>query len=288
MCLVLSLSLFLASQSDVDSKAVESVTSPAKAVLPMLKSARQAPCIELEIGGKKYRFALDTGAVSGRVSPDIVAALGLKPIGEVRAGDPSGKNSRTVKLYRIPEIKAGAVTLHGVRMFADDGVEAKIGPAYLDGVIGYAVFHDLLLTLDYPHNQVILTKGDMPKPEAAKAIHYKTEHGIPMLDVQIGDVKVDGHVDSGADGGLSIPSKYKDKLHMVGEPKLVGHARTLFNTMDIYSVTVKDPVKVGGQLMPTDKIELNDLLPFANIGGRLLHQFTVTIDQKQKLISFEK
>lgn len=270
-----------------DMSPVKSVDCPERVVLPMLSTQHQTPMIELEIGGQKYKFVLDTGAVGGRVSHEVVERLSLQPEGIVRAGDPSGKNTREVKLYRIPEIKAGGATLHGVRMMEEDGVTPKSSPLYFDGVIGAAVFHDLLLTIDYPKHEVVLTPGGMSAEQTAKAVPYHLEHGLPAMEIQIGDVKVEGHVDTGSDGGLSIPLKFKSQLHMEGEPKVVGHARTLFNSFDIYAVKVKDPILVGGVKMPIDQIEMQDVLPFGNVGGRLLKLFRVTIDQKQSRILFE-
>jgi hypothetical protein len=285
MIVALSLAILLRAQHG-DPPAIDRIVCPTQVILPMEASARQAPAINLEIGGKNYKFALDTGAVGGRISEDIVKSLGLKPVGTVLAGDPSGKNSREVNIYKIPQIKAGGATLYGVRMFADSGVVPAHSEAHFDGVIGYAVFHDLLLSLDYPNKQVILTPGGMSSEQVKTSMPYKLEHGIPLLKVQVGKVKVDGHVDSGSDGGLSIPSKYKSDLNLDGEPVKIGQARTLFNTVDIYLAKVKDPITVGGQTMPIDQIELNDLLPFANIGGRLLHKFKVVIDQKDHRIAF--
>src|ERR1041385_7205786 len=107
MIVALTLAFLLRPQSDDLPQVVDKVDCTSEVVLPFLESQRQAPCISLEIGGKSYKFALDTGAVGGRIAPEIVASLGLKPVGQVQAGDPSGKNTRTVDIYKIPEVKAG-------------------------------------------------------------------------------------------------------------------------------------------------------------------------------------
>jgi len=287
MIAALAFSLILCRQSQDLESPVDRVECPAEVVLPFQESQRQAPCINLEIGGKTYKFALDTGAVGGRISPEIVQSLGLKPIGQVQAGDPSGKNTRTVNIYRIPEIKAGGATLHGVRMFADDGVVSHDTKAFFDGVIGYAVFKDLLLTLDYPKRQVILDPGGMSDEQKNNSIPYELENGIPFLQVQVGKVKVGAHVDSGSDGGLAIPAKFKSDLTLDGDPVKVGTARTLFNSVDIYLAKVKDEIKVGGLPMPLHAVELNDLFPTGNIGGRVLRNFKVVIDQKAHRILFD-
>ena len=261
---------------------VERTVCTSKSILPILPGPRKAPLIELTIGGKPYHFLLDTGATGGRISPEIVATLGLKPVGEVTAGDPSGKNNRQVKIYRIPEIIAGNAHLYGVTMFADSGPAA--GMKLAAGVIGYAVFKDLLLCLDYPAKRVTLENGSLP----ASALHYQTEHGIPTLPIKIGDVTVIGHVDSGADGGLSVPMKYQDQLPLAEKPRVIGHARTLFNAIDIYGAKVSQPITIGGMSVDVPLLEMNDLLPFGNIGGRVLSKYKVTIDQKHQRIQFVK
>src|SRR4051812_29182135 len=106
MIAALSLAIALAAQHG-DPPAIDHIVCTRQVILPMLDSGRQAPAISLEIGGKTYKFALDTGAVGGRISQDIVKSLNLKPVGKVLAGDPSGKNSREVNIYKIPQIKAG-------------------------------------------------------------------------------------------------------------------------------------------------------------------------------------
>ena len=261
---------------------VEKTLCTERVVAPMLPGPRRAPLIELTIGGKPYQFLLDTGATGGRIDPTIVERLGLKPVGEVRAGDPSGKNTRQVKIYRIPEITIGTAHFYGVSMFADAGPQSKMKLS--DGVIGYGVFQELLLTLDYPNKQVILERGSLP----ASAMAYKTEHGIPTLPITAGKVTVVGHVDSGSDGGLAVPLKYKDRLPLAEPPKVIGHARTLFNSMDIYGAKLSEPVTIGGMPVEVPLIELNDLLPFGNIGGKVLQKFKVVIDQKNKRIQFVK
>ncbi len=286
MIVALSLAFSLLAQNDGLGPPVDRIVCPREVVLPTIPSARQAPVINLEIGGKTYRFALDTGAVGGRISEEVVKSLGLKPVGIIQAGDPSGKHNRVVSIYKIPEIKAGDATLYGVRMMADSGVAPKGTAAYFDGVIGYAVFHDVLLTLDYPHSRVVLKPGGMSRDQLSASLPYELEHGIPFMQVQVGKVKVGGHVDSGSDGELSIPAKFKPDLNLQAAPVLVGHARTLFNTVDIYAAKVKDRILVGGLEMPIHQIELNDLFPFANIGGRLLRKFSVSIDQGRKRILF--
>jgi len=266
-----------------DPKPVERTECSSRVSLPMLPGHRSAPLIELSIGGKPYHFLLDTGAQGGRISPAIVESLGIQPIGEITAGDPSGKGERQVKIYSIPEIDAGSAKFYGVSMFADAGPQG--GPAGLaDGVISAGMFQDLLLTLDYPGKQVVFEPGSLP----SSAISYSLMHGLPALPIQIGNVKLMGHVDSGSDGGLMVPLKYKSQLPLDGGAKVIGKARTLFNEITIYGAKVKGPITIGGMAINVPMIEMHDMFPVGNIGGKVLSQYKVTLDQKHKRIQFEK
>jgi len=275
-------------QAGDDIRPVESVSCKETVELPMSPSKRQCPVIELTIKGKNCRFALDTGAEGSRVSQDIVDDLGIKPTGTVQAGDPSGKNSRTVSTYKIPEIDAGSAKLFGVHAFCDGGVVPKGSGAYFDGVLSYAVFKDLLLTIDYPGKKIIVSPGKLSPDQFGRALPFEITHGIMGVDVQVGDVKIKGHFDTGSDGGIMIPAKYKDKLPIVGEPRVIGHGRSLFNEIDIYAADIKGPVTISGRQFTVPTIEMTDLFPNANVGSRFLRNYKVTIDQQQRKMLIEK
>lgn len=271
----------LAVAQEQDEKPVLKVDCPGEFKVPILPGPRKAPLIGVEIAGKKRHMLLDTGASGGRISNKIVEELGLRPVGQTVVGDPSGKNDRHANLYRIPETKIGGATVKGMLVFADDGV----GPDGLaDGVLSYRVFQDLLLTIDYPGKQIVFGPGILP----AGSPSYDLEHGIPVLTVTIGDAIVPCHLDSGSDGGLMVPTKFKGKMPLDGEPRVIGHARTLFNEIEILGVKVKGPVKFAGMDVTVPMVEMHDLFPFGNIGGRVLQQFAVSLDQRNHRVRFVK
>src|SRR5882724_1233224 len=63
--------------------------------IPMRLDSGMA-AIELTVNGKgPFLFAIDTGAEGGpRLDSSLVEKLGLKPSGQIREGDPSGRNAR--------------------------------------------------------------------------------------------------------------------------------------------------------------------------------------------------
>ncbi|MBS1717455.1 MAG: aspartyl protease family protein [Armatimonadetes bacterium] len=260
---------------------VDRATCIGKVIAPILPGRRKAPLIAVKIGGKPYRMLLDTGGQGGRISEDVAKALGLQPIGEVRAGDPSGKNSQRLFLYKIPEIVIGNAHLYGVRMIGSKGRDHGVDS---DGVLGTNAFGDLLVTLDFPRKQIEIENGSLP----SDSMPYRVLNGVPALTVEVGKVKIDAHVDSGSDGGLMIPLSYQDQLPLAEKPHVVGHARSLFNDFDIYAAKLNGKVKIGGVPFDITTVEMHNAFPMGNIGGRVLQNYAVTIDRKNKRIRFKK
>ena len=255
-------------------------------MVPMLESQFSRPVITVDIQGKPYRFVLDTGAQTGVFSDALAKKLGLMPIGKASAQDPSGTNARSLSIYRVAEMHVGTVVIKGAIMVADDPAKLKQIDSTLDGVLSYQAFHDVILTLDYPKRQVVISSTPMTDQQSHHAIGYETEHGIINLPVKIGTFSVTGQLDSGANGGLSIPSTKRDQVKFAAPLKLVRQGRTLFNAVDVYGAPVSDPVFVGGIQMPSQDVELN-FFPYANIGSKLLNHYRITIDQRKNKLVFE-
>jgi hypothetical protein len=67
------------------------------------------PVIEVQVNGQgPFLFGIDTGAQgSARIDSALVEKLGLKPSGEVRAGDPSMRNAQTVTTVKLDSLIVG-------------------------------------------------------------------------------------------------------------------------------------------------------------------------------------
>jgi predicted aspartyl protease len=72
--------------------------------------------IELKVNGKgPFSFAIDTGAEGGpRLDSSLMEKLGLKPSGQIREGDPSGRNPRMTETVKLDSIEVGGLRFTGV------------------------------------------------------------------------------------------------------------------------------------------------------------------------------
>lgn len=213
-------------------------------------------------------------------------ALSLPVIDEITAGDPSGRNRRSLKITEAGTLAVGGVTFNKVRLAVRELPKLANG-AQIEGVLGIGLFQDHLLTLDYPARRVRIEKGELPA-DGKETVAFETPFGIPQIRLSIGDLEVETQIDSGnMKSGLTLPASYIGKVPLESEPKVVGKAQTGFNEFEIQQAPLKGAVKLGSQTVAWPHVDFVELFPHANIGHAFLSRFVVTVDQKNQRIQFK-
>ena len=107
--------------------------------------------IELMVNGKgPFLFAIDTGAEGGpRLDSSLMEKLGLKPSGQMRDGDPSGRSPQMAETVKLDSIEVGGLRFTGVAATSKNYKNSP-RPLAADGIIGLGLFPDYLVTLDFP------------------------------------------------------------------------------------------------------------------------------------------
>ncbi|MEZ5346126.1 MAG: retropepsin-like aspartic protease [Pyrinomonadaceae bacterium] len=261
---------------------VLSAQTSAKTEMPM-KFRGSMPAVEVMVNGKgPFLFAIDTGGQGqARADSSLVEKLGLKTVGQVQAGDGSGQNDLTLDVVSIDSIKLGEIEFKNIRALTRDYNRSPALPK-IDGILGFDLFKDHLLTLDYPNKIVRLEKGALPQANSRDILEYADTDGIAMIELVIGDESVKAHIDSGNTvGGFILPEETVKKLPLTGEPKVVGQARTISNTIEIKQVRLNGSIRIGG-IEFKDPLVTFPALRQANVGSQLLKDFAITFDQKNK------
>jgi len=255
-----------------------------KVELPM-DLTRHVPVIEAKVNGKgPFRFQVDTGFGGMiQVTPAVAQSLALPVIGESISGDPSGKNQRTSRVFSAESVDVG--NAHFGQVEASEG-----GPHFegIDGVIGLQLFNGLIVTFDYPNKSFNVDGGGLPAADGAKILTYRVEHGVPNIDIDVAGQKVKTDIDSGSPALLSMPLSLAKSLPLDGEPKVVGHGRTVGNEFDIYSAPMKGEAHVGAITLTDPRVDFVDLFPNANLGFRFLKDYAVTFDPANHRVRFVK
>lgn len=246
------------------------------------------PAVEVMINGKgPFIFAIDTGAQgSARVDSSLVEKLELKPAGQIRAGDGSGMGTRMMDVIKLDSLAIGSLRFQNVEA-PTRNYNMNPNAPHVDGILGFNLFSEYLLTLDFPAKRVRIERGELPKADEREVLSYDGSRGIPVIELSVGSLKVNAHIDSGnMSGGVVVPESLVQQLQLASEPKVVGRAKTVTNDFEIKEAALKGSVKLG-------RYEFNDpLITFApifhdsNVGSKMLSSFTLTFDQKNHRVRF--
>jgi len=255
--------------------------------VPMLRRGH-LPAVEVMINGRgPFRFGIDTGgAGSARMDSALAARLGLE-IGEVMAGDPSGRNARAMPLVALDSIAIGGARFAGLTASVRNYNQVGRGEP-VDGILGFGLFADCLFTLDYPANRVRIAHGELPPADGAEVLDYRDEHGIPEITLRVAGREVAADVDAGSMGGFSLPEAFASQLPLASEPRIVGRGRTVSNTFEIKAADLKGEIAFGRYRFSNPTIEFQPIFPVANVGARVLRDFRITFDQKNQRMRLEK
>lgn len=256
--------------------------------LPMHFRGRM-PAVEVMVNGKgPFLFAIDTGAGGSlRIDSSLVEKLGLKKSGEVRAGDGSGQNTRTLETVEVDSVKVGGFEFHKLTAPTRNYNTAP-DVAHIDGILGFGLFSGHLLTLDYPGKRVRIEKGELPGVNGKDILALDDSRGIAVVDLNVGEQKIKAHIDSGnMMGGFMLPAAMVESAQLISEPVVVGRARTLSNDIEIKQARLKDPIRLGSFEFPQPTV-IYPSLSDANIGGRILSEFSLTFDQKNKRVRLKR
>lgn len=244
--------------------------------------------------GQIRRLLVDTGSSATLVSPDFANAARVKErarsrrTARVRGAHGAEAELEAVTLRRL---RLGEVLVERVPALVYEFTELShhLGLA-IDGVIGFPVFRDMLMTMDYPRARLVLAPlpAQPPPPRASSRAVTLTYHAAanrPLIPVQLGTESFVVLIDTGSYGSLNLnpaglhprfvsgprPGKIVSGLGS-DRQQLVGRlAQDLF----IGTHTIEQPVA-----------DLTDQL--SALGGELLRHFALTFDQRRHQVTFAR
>src|SRR5580765_1610783 len=147
--------------------------------------------VMVEVNGQgPYRFVLDTATPGhGRVDPALAKELHLPAQGDARSADATLHSASPIDLVGIDSLRIGGAVFRGIQVAAFVGTKPLDPAIDRRGVLGFGLFHDVALTLDYPDSQLVITQEELQ----ARGPHVVplVAGGVARIPIQVGDVDLE-------------------------------------------------------------------------------------------------
>jgi hypothetical protein len=250
-----------------------------------MEVTRGKPYVMVTINGKgPFRFIVDTGTGGDViVSPELAGQLDLPIAGEARLNDPTGLGGQDARIRKIDTLRVAGINFYSVR-----SIEHALpgGDGGCQGVLGFTLFKDFLLTLDYVNGRMILASGELTADGERSVLPFRMPEGVPIARLRIGNRDIEAQIDSGG-AGLSLPERLIPQLRLSAEPVVFAKGASLSTRFQIKVAKLASDVHMGDITLDRPWVEINPAFPLANFGSCPLQHFIVTFDQENKLVRLE-
>jgi hypothetical protein len=234
-----------------------------------------------------WNFLIDTGSSATLVSPEFAIRRRSRRAnpdpGTVWLRDAAGVAIPVESVF-LDKVDFGPAHFSNVRALVYDCsvISDHLG-IRIDGVLGFNLFADARLTLDYPGRRIVMSQLDDNSPLRGDVLPFTKQNGVPFIDARIGDQPILALIDSGSDGSLSIDPAGLD-LQFAVPPRRGTLIGTLHGNHRQILGRLSETLEIGEFRVDQPVIDLSGQL--TSIGGEILHHFEITFDQSTTEVAF--
>jgi predicted aspartyl protease len=240
-------------------------------------------------GQGPFRVFVDTGCSFTLFSPDLAVAVKAQPVPD--AEDTATAFNALGDPLAVPRALFDSVELGGVRF---EGVIAGILPMTrftqidgqrVDGVLGFSLFSEVFLGLDYPGHRLLLGPGwpeNLPPLRAEMAVHEHAE--VPFIAAGLQDKSFEVEIDSGSNGSLHLPIEMASALSWKAEPRPGPLIEAIDEETRDYLGRLNGRLTLGSLVMPEPVTSVGGSEP--TIGYDVLGGFCIVFDQRTDRVRF--
>lgn len=237
--------------------------------------------VQAHVNGQgPFTFAIDTGASDlGRADATLTAALALTVTGSAENSD--GMNTTTVDTVHLDSLSLGGLTRENFDVITRDYGSNLPEDARFAGIIARDFFNDGLLVIDFPTQRLYFTRTSALSADQAGVLTYERPFRVP---VTIGDVATTGNLDTGASVTIVMSRGLYDQVSNAPlEP--AGRGRLTNTVIDTFRGTVPGPVQIGRASVSNIEARVSERYPELLIGGEVLRNYVVAIDQRSRTVA---
>jgi hypothetical protein len=234
-------------------------------------------------GHGPYRFIVDTGTgADAFVTPELADVLALPAVGQTGLSDPSGQGARRTTVVEIDTLQFAGVAFSKVKALRHN-ILAEAGGC--DGILGFTLFRNYLLTLDFPQHRLLLETGALAPDGEESVLPFRMQDGVPVARIRIGDLPLEAQLDSGG-GGLVLPESMAKSLKYDVDPVVYAEGRSVSTRFQLKAARLGSDVRIGRYTITHPVVAIHPAFPLANFGSPPMRNFAITFDQKNLLVRF--
>lgn len=258
-------------------------SAPAAHAIPM-EVVHGKPYVMVMVNGRgPFRFIVDTGTGGqALITPALADLLQLPPIGEARLVDPSGKGDQRAQVLYIQSLTIAGIDFADIRALRHPLAGEN---ATCMGLLGFTLFRDYLLTLDFPGRTLQLTAGNLAPDGNQSVLSFRMPDGVPIAPLTIGSQRVEAQLDSGG-VGLTLPESLARQMRFVSTPVVYANGESLATRFALKAGRLGADVHIGRYRFVNPVVEIHPAFPLVNLGACPMQNFAVTFDQKNLLVRF--
>lgn len=155
----------------------------------------------------------------------------------------------------------------------------------IDGVLGFPLFRETLLTLDYPRGRVLLQSPRTAALIPGTAIPLNDASKTPLISLRLGDRSFLALIDSGSDAPLSLNPVGLNPAFAT-PPRAGATVGTLTGERHQRIGRLADTLGIGDFQLLQPIVDLSDEL--SALGGEILKNFSLTFDQEHDRVYFQR
>ena len=234
-----------------------------------------------------WNFLIDTGSSATLVSPEFAIRRRSRQVNPgaptIWLRDATGQ-AVPVDSVLLDKVDFGPAHFSNVRALVFDCrvISDHLG-LKIDGVLGFHLFADARLTLDYPGRRIVMSELEDEEPLRGCVIPITIQNGVPFFEATLGDSPLLTLIDSGSDGSLSLDPAGLDK-EFAEAPRQGTMIGTLHGNHRQILGRLADTLHISDFQIETPVVDLSGIL--TSIGGEILQQFEVTFDQSHREVAF--
>ncbi len=262
--------------------------SAAPSILIPFRKVFHVPLVQIEAAGRMWNFIVDTGAGWSAGSPEFalatVGATNSKANDRREVIEGSGEviNLSVVKLSLL---RLGGKAFVNVPLVVTDFSRfTSVDGVQIDGLLGFQLFRNWRLTLDYAAGQMRLDPTNAPLVSVGTEVPYALREETPYVTLTLQGRPLDFILDTGNGGSLDFPAEQLG-LQFVSPPWSGGLTATLAGNRTNRLARLAGTLELGG----TEFIEPTVTGMPDNrfyVGGEILEHFTVTFDPLRQRVGF--